>query len=73
MSELSAALTPKRVAAGGTTGEKISQPVMASGDQGRSFTMSRPTITGAAFSQRLLSCASGPFAGPILKVAFGSI
>jgi hypothetical protein len=34
--------------------------------------MSRPTITGAAFSQRLLSCASGPFTGPILKVAFGS-
>jgi hypothetical protein len=33
----------------------------------------RPTITGAtdAFGQRLLSCASGPFTGPILKVAFG--
>jgi hypothetical protein len=32
------------------------------------------TACGAtdAFGQRLLSCASGPFTGPILKVAFGS-
>jgi hypothetical protein len=75
MSKLSAVLTPKQVAA---CRHDRREDIAASNGVRRSrkelHHVGRPTITGAtdAFSQRLLSCASGPFTGPILKVAFGS-
>jgi hypothetical protein len=72
MSKLSAVLTANQVAA---CRHDRREDIVASNGVRRSrkelHDAGRPTINGATDAFSLLSCASGPFRVPILKVAFG--